>query len=238
MVKFFQRICEWFNEKIRTTRAPVETTYPPTDSTDPIPEYRGIIALIVGHNEKAQGAVNYLGESEWSFSSRILRKVQKKLMDKGYVCHIIFRPSGVGYSAQVKAVLEKCKQLGITHAISSHFNSAGSSARGCEFLVMRGTTFTALKMADKATDLLNEKLGIKERGDDGIKRLDPGHRGSGMLDALNKAFIHSTLAEPCFGNTRTPESAAIFEKEDDYVDVLVDVAESCCNGTIEDYDMS
>ena len=28
--------------------------------------------------------------------------------------------------------------------------------------------------------------------------------------------------EPCFANYRTPESEAIFEREDDYVDILVE----------------
>jgi N-acetylmuramoyl-L-alanine amidase len=197
----------------------------------------GKVGLIVGHNEEAQGALNYLHETEWAFNSRIMRKVQQKLSKKNYSSFVIFRPTGVRYSSQVKAVVAKCKELGITHTILAHFNSAGQSARGCEFLVPSNGSMTCRKMADMATDLLNERLGIKERRDDGVYVVNKHHRGSGMLFALSEAGIHVTMAEPCFAGYRTEESAAIFENEDAYVDILKEVAESCCNGTIKKYNL-
>lgn len=228
MCKLLKKVASLFDKK-----AIVEKVAP-SKTKSPVPA-KGVVALVVGHNEKAQGAVNYLKESEWSFSSRILRKVQTKLVDQGYICYIIFRPSGRGYSSQVRSVVDQCKKLNITHVILSHFNSAGKGARGCEFLISESSNLIDNKMADMASDLLNERLGIKERKDDGVYVVSRNHRGSGMMYALHKAGIYNTLAEPVFAGYKTPESQAIFENEDAYVDILKEVAESCCNGTIGKY---
>lgn len=236
MVKLFQKLVAWFQRKTDKL-APVELNETPVLKNDPSPKYQGIVALVVGHNENEQGAVNYLKESEWVFSSRILRKAQKKLTDRGWVSYVIFRPSGKNYAAQVRAVVKQCVELGVTHAILSHFNSAVKGARGCEFLVPKSSTTIDNNMADMATDLIHERFGIKQRHNDGVYEVDESHRGSGMMFGLLNVGIYSTLAEPCFAGYKTEESSQIFENEDAYVDILVEVAEACCNGTIDNYDL-
>jgi len=178
------------------------------------------VAFVIGHNEKSQGALNYLGESEYVFNTRIAQKVQRKLIDANIGSVIIFRPTNTGYTGQCRSVAKKAKDLGVYYAICMHFNSAGQGAKGCEVLVTKKANLKALKIADEFTDRLNMNLGIRERGDDGIKYVGKGHNGYGMLDALESEDVDSILIEPCFANYRTPESRSIFEYEDRYADII------------------
>lgn len=179
------------------------------------------IALVVGHNKKSQGALNYLKETEYVFNKRIANKVQQKLAINGIKCAIIERPVG-GYSYESKKVAEMCAQLGIEFSVHMHFNSASSKARGCEVLVAQTASDLDERYADYFTDQLNKKYGFKERYEDGIKRVYKGHRGYGMLAAVRAVGTIPVLIEPTFANHRHRESIIIFEQEDKYVDVLVD----------------
>ena len=178
------------------------------------------IALVVGHNKTAQGADNYLGESEWVFNSRIVRKVQAKLNALGIDSVIIFRPYNTSYSRQCSSVADQVKEHECTHAILFHFNDAsGTSAMGCEVLVKKTATEEDNKFADTFTDLLNERYGFVERRDDGVYTVSSRHNGYGMINAIDAI---TCLIEACFAGYRNKESIIIFEQEDKYVDVIVD----------------
>jgi hypothetical protein len=179
------------------------------------------IGLVVGHNERAQGANNYLGESEWRFNSRIAKKVQNRLNEIGIRSVIVFRPKSGGYKHECASVARELKGKLATHAVLMHFNSAGvESARGVEVLISPTASPADDRFADIFSDMLNESYGFRERGDDGKKVVGPRHNGSGMLQAcLNKGVI-ACLIEPCFADYRTEESKIIFENEDAYVNVL------------------
>ena len=177
------------------------------------------VALVVGHNKKAQGATNYLGESEWTFNSRIVRKVQVKLNALGIDSVIIFRPYNVSYSSQCRSVAKQVKEHNCSHAILFHFNDASSrSAMGVEVLIGDTATKEDNQFADMISDLLNERYGFVERRDDGVFTVSSRHNGSGMIHAIDAI---TALLEPCFGGHKTRESEVIFEKEDLYVDVIV-----------------
>lgn len=182
-------------------------------------------AIIVGHTETQQGAINYLNETEFVFNSRIALKVQNKLLDVyGLSCKILFRPSGVGYMKQVETIVKSALEANVKYCMELHFNSINGKAFGCEVLVANTSELTDNRLADYITDLLNERLAIRERGNDGVVVVEKDHRGAGMLYALKEAGILSCIVEPCFANIRTKESAAIFEDEDQYVDILVESA--------------
>jgi N-acetylmuramoyl-L-alanine amidase len=179
-------------------------------------------AIIVGHNEKSQGAVNYLNETEFVFNKRIANKLQVKLLEKTFNSHIIYRPTSGGYTYEVNSVVAECKKLNIKYAIELHFNSIAGTALGCEVLITDSKDEKDNQLANIITDLLNEKLGIKERGFDGVVVVSEQHRGSKMLYSLKNAGILSCIVEPCFANIKTKESSAIFENEDKYVDILAE----------------
>lgn len=187
------------------------------------------LAIVVGHNEKRQGANNYLGESEWVFNKRIAHKLAKRLAEKGLRASIIFRPKSGGYSYECSYVRSRVKELGCNLALLLHFNAAGASARGCEVLIADTPSPMDNSYADKITDLLNEELGIKERHNDGVKVIYSGHNGYGMINGLVSIGVPAALVEPCFGGYRTSESEAIFENEDNYVSILERATEAAAS---------
>lgn len=180
-----------------------------------------ILGIVVGHNEKAQGAVNYLGESEFQFNSRIAKKLQFKLREKGIISNIIFRPVG-SYSYQVSCTRRDLHNSGCTHSLHLHFNSASSNALGCEVLLVDTLSAHDNLIADIITDKLNERFNFHERGQDGLRILKQNHNGFRMLKEISDSGLSPVLVEPCFAHYRNAESALIFEKEDLYVNVLCD----------------
>ena len=176
------------------------------------------IGIVVGHNEMNQGAINYLGETEFLYNKRIAAKLFLKLRDIGINAAIITRPSLVGYHEQVKAVLEQVKHSKVDLTFHLHFNSFGSPITGCEALIVRTKDSW---IADSVTDMLNETFGIKERAQDGVKLIDILHSGYDMLKAVTDEDVPGITIEPTFANHRHHESKIIFEKEDAYVDLLV-----------------
>jgi hypothetical protein len=182
--------------------------------------------IIVGHNHSAQGASNYLKESEYSFNKRVAGKLQNYLADRKVPAYIILRPSG-SYGKQVRSVvsqvkkIKKDKDIKKAFALLLHFNWA-SREIGCEFLVKKNDPTNAHGLADNLSDSLNEKLGIRERHDDGVYPVGSKHNGAGMIYALDDIEVYGTIAEPCAGNIRSKTSASIFEHEDRYVSILGD----------------
>lgn len=193
----------------------------------------GTFAWVVGHNSTAQGAKNYKGETEFSFSSRICKKAHDKLVALGYKSAFITRPPARSYTYQCNSVAAQCVNHDVKYAILSHFDAFPQVAKGCSFLVRSTEEREDNAMADLATDLLNERFGIRQRHSDGVKTLEPHHNGYGMLNALYNKGVLATIAEPVFANFKTPESKAIFENEDVYVDILVEVAVQCCSGNLK-----
>lgn len=189
-------------------------------------------AFVVGHNEKNQGAVNYLGESEWTFNKRIAKKAISELEELGVKSAMILRPRGP-YSHQCESVAEQARELGVEYAFSLHFNAAGTpKASGCEVLVKLETeTEEDELVANYLSDLLKKEFGIRQRYGDGVKYISEGHNGNGMLSSLNKSGITACLVEPCFATNRK-EAEKIFEAEDKYVDVLVEAAFKLATGVL------
>jgi N-acetylmuramoyl-L-alanine amidase len=177
-------------------------------------------AIIVGHNKKQQGALNYLGESEFKFNSRIAKKLQLSLIDNEFSSVVIYRPSVGGYTAQCEHVAKECEKRGITHAISLHFNSFEREVDGCEVLILNTETLIDNKLADTITDKLNFEFGIRERGKDGAVTITREDRGGTMLYELAQRGVVACIVEPIFANFRNNRTKNFFESEDKYVDLL------------------
>lgn len=189
---------------------------------------RKTIALIIPHNKRSQGADNYLGESEYVFGKRIINKMKAQLEILGFSVVIIERPVGK-YSYQCSYVAKMCARYGAHYSLHLHFNSASYEVFGCEVLIAPTETKQDNLLADKITDLLNERYGFRERGVDGVKTLSSSHNGYGMMKAVSRVGTICVLVEPCFANFRTTESILIFENEDKYVSVLVDSIVLICS---------
>jgi N-acetylmuramoyl-L-alanine amidase len=179
------------------------------------------VGIIVGHNSSSKGAVNYLGVSEFDFNYKVAVMCCEHLKKLDIIGTVINRPAGKGYSAEVAEVAQKCKTLGITKSLELHFNSGEGKPLGCEGLVPESTTKEDNDFAKIITDLLNERLGIKERGIDGVKTIQRSDRGGGMLYGLKDNGITCVIVEPCFSN-KSEESEKIFTNPDYYAMLLAE----------------
>jgi|SaaInlLV_10m_DNA_2_1039722.scaffolds.fasta_scaffold01930_13 N-acetylmuramoyl-L-alanine amidase len=181
------------------------------------------VALGRGHTQKKQGADNYKGESEWEYYGRIIPKVKRQihtLAPGKFVTLQIDRAATVGYSTQCRDSARKAELWNADIVVLCHFNSAGRNARGVENLIIDTSDHLDNKLAKIFSDFLNEELGIKERGKDGVKVIKSRHNGYGMLNAMRKKSIPSVLIEPCFAKYENEESRAIFEDDERFADIL------------------
>ena len=177
------------------------------------------IAILIGHNVIAQGAVNYKNESEYSFNSRIAEKLLPKVESHAV---ILKRPAVKSYTANCAHIRKIVKELQVPLVISLHFNSYSRSVLGSEALLITTDSNLDDKLGDKVTDLLNEKLGFKERGKDGVKHLESGTRAYKMHEYVKAAGGVLVTIEPCCANYKNSESQQIFENEDRYVEILAE----------------
>jgi N-acetylmuramoyl-L-alanine amidase len=202
---------------------------------DPAYEKPTKIAIIVGHTAKSQGAVNYLGESEFNFNSRVAKKM-KEHINKKYPkknIKIFFREEG-NYSAAVSKVGKDVGKFGASISMELHFNSFKQVAYGCEILVWEGAKDfkKTVKISDEITDKMSLKFKLKQRHKhnfpgitvgDGVKILATGDRGALNIKTCNdNGVTHAMLIEPCFANIESAESKSIFENEDKYVEFLAE----------------
>lgn len=175
----------------------------------------------MGHNLTEQGAVNYKGETEYVFNSRIAQMMKNLfLLDTGIDVRIFYRDG-----MNRKVVAELVGDYAPDCSLELHFNSFKTRAYGCEILVLKEDV-DSIFAADKITDDLAESFSLRERGryieTDGVKLLDREARGSSNLRWVKEEGVPIVmLIEPCFANIRTKESEAIFENEEKYAITLV-----------------
>ena len=135
---------------------------------------------------------------------------------------VLQRPPISNYIKNCKHIKEVVKILNVPLVLSLHFNSYTKPAKGAEALLVTTSSTLDDRLGDKITDLLNEKLGIKERGNDGVKLLTVGERAYKMHKYVKAAGSVLVTIEPCFANYRTPDAEAIFEHEDRYSSILAE----------------
>ena len=153
------------------------------------------LAIIVGHNSKAQGAVRVTdGVTEYSWNSALAELIE----DQGDDVKTFFRsPNERYYSAEIDRVYAEVDQWGATASVELHFNAAGDDrVAGCETLSSGSSGSTALCEALQAR--MVAVMGERNRG---IKVVSKSERGGRSLWA-GKA--PAALIEPFFGSN--PES--------------------------------
>jgi N-acetylmuramoyl-L-alanine amidase len=177
------------------------------------------VALIVGHevHGKAQGAVNYKGETESSFNFRITNKI-KKLLSKYSIESEVFIRDNIG----IKGVAQKVAQYNPNLSIEFHFNSFHKIAVGTEALALKDDNESII-FADEITDRIQESFNITQRNQNGVLLTtinQNGYHNLKYLEQFQKQYFPKILIEPVFANIKTPESMAIFENEDKYVSTI------------------
>jgi hypothetical protein len=167
------------------------------------------VAIIVGHDAKAQGARSYNGISEYVFNKNVGEYLKAHSLKEEKIDIRVFTKKGLDYSKICLEYLEWKPHI----SISLHFNSYVKVARGMECLV-RVEDKQTYDVADLLTDYMSELMDITERHKagkhDGIKIVKSGERGYTCLDEVTNYCKHVMLYEPCFGNTRNADSLKLF----------------------------
>jgi len=158
------------------------------------------LAIVVGHNSVAQGAVRQdTGQSEYHWNSRLARLLEAYAPSYGIELKTFFRTPSGSYTREINAVYDEVDIFDPWASLELHFNSASSEqATGTETL----TSGTALSMllAQSVNDEMVRELGLRDRG---IKTRSSG-RGSASLISGKAPAI---LIEPFFGSSTKGQQA-------------------------------
>jgi N-acetylmuramoyl-L-alanine amidase len=166
------------------------------------------IAIIVGHNSRAQGAVRVTdGRTEFDWNGDLAKMIEDINPERVKVFH---RTPGGGYSAQIKRVYQQVDAWGADVSLELHFNAAGPGAHGCETL--SSGTSGSLALAERVQAAIVADLPVRDRG---IK-LRPYGQGRGWL-SLWAGRAPAALLEPYFGS-----SSAECQMADDWKEVLAE----------------
>ena len=148
------------------------------------------LAVVVGHNSKAQGATRVTdGVTEYSWNSALAELIE----EQGDDVKVFYRTYGGGYSAEIDRVYADVDAWGATASVELHFNAAGDDrVAGCETLSSGSSGSMALCEALQAR--MVAVMGERNRG---IKIVGKSDRGGRSLWA-GKA--PAALIEPYFGS--------------------------------------
>lgn len=145
------------------------------------------VAIVVGHEQNAQGAVNKThGVTEFQFNSELASLIQEALDHEGIDNVVVFRENG--YSQLPYDINRTSADI----ALELHANAANTVAKGCETLYWH-TSKNGKRLASCIQDSI---LGIyKPLADRKIKPKNQGDRGATVL---RKTSMPCVILEPFF----------------------------------------
>lgn len=159
----------------------------------------GRIAIIVGHNARAQGATRVLdGRTEWDWNGQLAHMIKDH--DPGRV-HVLLRQGGGGYSREIDRVYGEADALKADCTIELHFNGSASAAANGGLTLSSGTS-GSLSLAAEVRARAAKALGNRDRGIRTVRRTDRGGR------SLWQGRAPAILTEPYFGTNASECMAA------------------------------
>lgn len=143
------------------------------------------IGLIVGHDQKAQGAFSFNGLSEYHYNSKVasLTGITTTTRNNG------------GVTGAVKEL----KRLGFNSSCEMHLNAYNGKAKGFEILVLKDD-LESIRYARLVAETFKAKFPNRVmRGDNGLKIISNKERGGGNLQAAKDYGMKvAILVEPFF----------------------------------------
>jgi N-acetylmuramoyl-L-alanine amidase len=189
-----------FREMIEALKAMV---CPAKDRNGAPPPYtRHRVAICIGHSRPGdQGAVSAGGITEWDFNQAIGRKLVELLDAERIVGVLIDTYHGASYGAAMRWLGGEVRHVAADAAIELHFNAAGPTAHGFEYLHWAGSA-AGERLANAFRASHRETYPAAR--DRGIKALGRGARGAEFLRLTPCPAI---IAEPFFGSNQTEWAA-------------------------------
>jgi N-acetylmuramoyl-L-alanine amidase len=161
-----------------------------------------VIAVVVGHNESAQGAdaLEPIGMSEFRWNSLIAERMVDLGSRHGFRCVKFLRKPAKSYTTELAAVYKAVNASGAIASIELHFNDAGPTATGTETLVSESAASHVLGQFVQSA--MVRKLGLPDRN---VKVVPRGARGSA---SVYYGSMPGILVEPFFGGNRSDVARA------------------------------
>ena len=152
------------------------------------------LAVIVGHNARAQGAVRAdTGESEYLWNGGIAQIMENMAPEYGLEVRVFRRVDVGSFSREIRTVYANSDKWGAEASMELHFNSASSSsATGTEMLT--SGTADSMRFATCVQDQVLKALNLRDRG---IHIRGGKSRGGKNLISGRAPAI---LVEPFFGS--------------------------------------
>lgn len=174
---------------------------PPTTPIKPNEKIK--IALLPGHSSKDGGAemVAGLKLSEYDFAMKFIPQVKEKLEAAGYEVVVTSRESAGGTTPMYSARAANATEADA--AFEFHFNSAGKTATGSEYLYKAGNELYR-KAAEAMCKTWSEATGLKDRGVMAVCNsadVDKYDRATSRgVNAFTKANMFFCMTEPFFSS--------------------------------------
>lgn len=160
------------------------------------------LAIVVGHNSQAQGAVRGdTGESEYVWNGRLAQIMERIAPEFGVDLRVFRRVAGGGYRTEIHRVYSEVDQWGADASIELHFNGAASEAATGTETLSSGTALS-LRLAQAVQDEMVIALGLRDRG---VKTVGGDGRGGASLISGRAPAI---LVEPFFGSSPKGQAAS------------------------------
>lgn len=166
------------------------------------------LAIIIGHNANAQGAVRVTdGVSEFIWNGRLAELIRAHDPEN---ISIFRRTAGGGYSAEIDRVYRQVDAWGATASVELHFNgSADPKVQGC--LTLSSGTPRSMALARAVQGRMQAVMGFRDRGVEARGRHDRGGR------SLWQGKSPCIMTEPYFGS-----NAAECQRADQFMDELAE----------------
>jgi len=171
-----------------------------------------IVGLCCGHSRLSGngyaegGAISIGGVSEWAYNSDLAHRIHMYLSAARVESLIYNRYLGSGYSSAMSWLANKLSDDEVTLALELHFNSAGPSATGHEWLHYKTSAKgkALANVLDQEFDTTFPQL--KSRG------VHPPESGRGDI-FLQRTHCPAVICEPFFGSNRNDWKVAVDDKE-------------------------
>ncbi|WP_017817534.1 N-acetylmuramoyl-L-alanine amidase family protein [Vibrio harveyi] len=150
------------------------------------------IALVVGHELRAQGGSNVDGTTEYMFNDKLAQMIAPLLINAGLEPVIVYR-NGVSYRRLPKRINNVNPDL----TISLHCNAFNRKATGSEVLHFVGSERSA-KLAGFIQKEVVKALGLSDRGLRPVNTAHKGRKGDRGGWLCKKTLSPTVIVEPFF----------------------------------------
>jgi N-acetylmuramoyl-L-alanine amidase len=158
------------------------------------------LAVIVGHNSKAQGAsaLPPIGKSEFAFNTKVAEEMKEEASHYNIVAEIFFRKASASFSSEIREAYAAVAAWRPDGAIELHFNSADNASASRSEVLCRPNDTDTQAFAGHVLTAIVDLLGLKNGG---VKLTKPQDRGGTSLHALPD--VPTILVEPFFGSNKS-----------------------------------